>query len=104
MKEVFSEKNAVAVAKTLLKVVVAVNPIGVILTQILTVHEELNETVPIRLAPSGQIDSPWGQAKQLYNTSGSSSNGVIKGRLEVYCVRCGVDGSVNLSGRLKFKA
>ncbi|KAL8886407.1 MAG: hypothetical protein Q9215_005880 [Flavoplaca cf. flavocitrina] len=63
VKEVFSEKNAVAVAKTLLKVVVAVNPIGAIVAQILTVDEKLNETIPIRLAPSGQIDSPWGQAK-----------------------------------------
>ncbi|KAL8891758.1 MAG: hypothetical protein Q9192_005706 [Flavoplaca navasiana] len=104
VKEVFSEKNAVAVAETLLKVVVAVNPIGVILTQILTVDEKLNETVPIRLAPSGQIDSPWGQAKQIYNTSGSSRNGVVDGSLDVYCVRCGVEGSVHLSGRLKYQA
>ncbi|KAL8993315.1 MAG: hypothetical protein Q9169_006437 [Polycauliona sp. 2 TL-2023] len=107
VKEVFSEENAIAVAKTLLKVVAAVTPgisTIVAVAQVITVDEKINDTVTINLAPPGQIDSPWGQAKQLYNTSGSSSNGVVEGNLDVYCVRCGVDGSIHFSGRLEFQA
>ncbi|KAL9012438.1 MAG: hypothetical protein Q9180_009097, partial [Flavoplaca navasiana] len=104
VKEVLSEKSAVAVAKTLLKAIVAVNPISAIVAQILMVDEKLNEMVPICLAPSGQIDSPWGQAKQIYNTWGSPRKGVVDGSLDVYCVLCGMEGSVHLSGRLKFQS
>lgn len=67
------------------------------------VDEKLDLTVPVYVVPPNLVESPWGQAKQLYNLSKASSNGVVEGSLAVYCVRCGAEGSVHLSGRFKWR-
>jgi hypothetical protein len=56
----------------------------------------------INLTPSGQKDSPFGQAYELFETTKTSSNGAASGSIALYCVGCGITGKVHLSGAASF--
>ncbi|MCJ1293932.1 hypothetical protein MMC34_005489 [Xylographa carneopallida] len=52
----------------------------------------------INLTPKNLVPSPWGDAYQLFHKAGASSSGAASGDVTLYCVNCGVTGTVHLGG------
>ena len=64
--------------------------------------------IRVDLSPPDSDDSPFGSATQLYpnklesrDESEAEGSGVTKD-LKIYCVKCGVNGDINLNGRIQF--
>ena len=66
------------------------------------VNKHFDQELPINLTPSDLVESPWGPAKELFNRSVASTNGIVTGNLTLYCVHCSVQGSIHMSGNLRF--
>lgn len=62
----------------------------------------LDKTFNLNLAPSKLVDSPWGQAFQLFKKEKSNDAGTASGSIALYCVECGVAGKVHVGGQLSF--
>lgn len=58
----------------------------------------ISKTFGINVGPSNLISSPWGSAYQLYHKAGASNSGAASGDVTIYCVNCGVSGSVSIGG------
>ncbi|KAL8749824.1 MAG: hypothetical protein Q9184_006653 [Pyrenodesmia sp. 2 TL-2023] len=101
VKEVFSKP--LALAESLAKVVISGYGLIAAVAKVIDVDQKLDLTVPVSVVPPNLVESPWFQAKQLYDVSKTSSNEIVEGSVAVYCVRCGEEGSVHLSGRFKWR-
>ena len=66
----------------------------------LAITPEASADLPINVGPSGLVDSPFGNAKQIYYKA--KERGAASGNIAVYCVDCGVKGSVHLYGRARY--
>lgn len=62
----------------------------------------LDKTFNLNLAPSKLVDSPWGQAFQLFQKEKQNDAGTASGNVALYCVQCGVTGKVHVGGQLSF--
>lgn len=87
VKEVFSKP--IALAEKVAKVVLPGYGLIAAVAKVIEVDKEFDRTVSVKVAPPDLVESPWGQAKQLYNVSKASSSGNVEGSLAVYCVRWG---------------
>lgn len=58
----------------------------------------ISKTFGIKIGPSNLVSSPWGSAYQLYHKAGASNSGAASGDVTIYCVNCGVSGSVSIGG------
>lgn len=58
----------------------------------------ISKTFGIQIGPSNLVSSPWGSAYQLYHKAGASDSGAASGDVTIYCVNCGVSGSVSIGG------
>jgi hypothetical protein len=86
--------TVVAVAKTAIKIATAV------VTG--KYDPSIDTTFSINLGPKELVDSPFGQAYQLFTKSGTSSGGAASGEVSLYCVGCGVTGKIHISGAASF--
>ena len=58
--------------------------------------------IPINVGPKKLVDSPFGPALQLYRKEKDSKKGAATGDIALYCVDCGVHGSVHLKGQARW--
>lgn len=84
VKEVISAipKEVLALGEKVARIAVPGYGLIATLADIIQVDEKLNKTLGVKLVPPNLVESPWGQAAPLYNTSGSSKNVVVEGSLE----------------------
>ena len=68
----------------------------------LAVSPAINTDIPINIAPSNQVESPWGQALQLFHKDKASTNQAVTGEVTIYCVQCGFNGKIHLSGQARW--
>ncbi|KAG8529121.1 uncharacterized protein KY384_005756 [Bacidia gigantensis] len=68
----------------------------------LTIAPTASANLPINVALSNLVDSPWGPAKQLFKKEKDSKGGAVSGSVTLYCVDCGVQGTVLVLGRLRY--
>lgn len=62
----------------------------------------IDSAVPINAGPTSNLqDSPWGRQYRLFLREGQSKSGV-QGKLELFCVDCGLRGNAHFKGQLKF--
>ena len=90
---------ATAVANAVTEAVVKVN-------EALSLSFPLNLIIPISIAPLKALNvpsTPSGEAFLVYNNSVAlKKDSAAKDFINVYCVQCGVNGSVQLNGRAKW--
>ena len=100
-------KNKVGAAKDTLKkvgegLVTGARQVGQAFSNALAVSPSVNTDIPINITPSNQVESPWGQALQLFHKEKTSDNEAASGEITIYCVQCGITGKVHLSGEAKW--
>lgn len=83
-------------------IVSGVKSVGHAISDALAVTPEASVDIPFNVQPSGLVDSPFGQAKQIYSKEKASKNGVASGNIAIYCVNCGIHGIVHLHGQARF--
>lgn len=83
-------------------IVKGVETVGHAVSNALAVSPNVDLNVPINVAPNNLVDSPWGQALQIYKKEKSSESGNANGEISLYCVQCGVNGNIHLSGQAKW--
>lgn len=76
--------------------------IGQAVVDATAISPSINLDIPIDVKPSKLVDSPWGQALQIYRKENSSTDGVASGEITVFCVQCGIDGKVHLGGEARW--
>ena len=76
--------------------------VGQTVSNALAVSPSVNADIPINITPSHQVESPWGQALQLFHKANTSDNGAASGEITIYCVQCGITGKVHLSGEARW--
>ncbi|RDW56394.1 hypothetical protein BP5796_13216 [Coleophoma crateriformis] len=98
-------KSIPAVIKTVVKTAVAVVKVGIaIVTAVATgvVNPSVDETFNINLGPKNLVKSPFGDAYQLFQKTGTSKGGAATGSVAGYCVGCGVTGMARVQGKMSF--
>lgn len=68
----------------------------------LAVTPTANADIPINVGPSGLVSSPFGVAKQLFARDAMSKKTGAIGHVAVYCVQCGVNGILRLTGSARY--
>ena len=83
-------------------IVDGVKKVGKTISDALAISPEVNVDIPVDITPGDKVDSPWGEAVSLFKKEAGSDNGVVKGELALYCVKCGVTGKVHLGGQARW--
>ena len=65
-------------------------------------NPSLDQTFNLNLAPSSLVDSPFGQAFQIFKKDKTNAADTVSGSIALYCVGCGVSGKAHISGQLSF--
>ena len=60
----------------------------------LEITKQASANIPLNVGPSKLVESPFGKALQMYNKDKESKNGKKTGSITLYCVDCGVKGTV----------
>ena len=76
--------------------------IGNAISTALAITKQASADIPINVGPSKLVDSPWGRALQMYNKQKESKSGTAQGSITLYCVDCGVHGTVQLNGQARW--
>ena len=100
------EKGAEKLKGVAIAVVNGVKEAAVKVNEALSLSPPLNLNIPISVAPLKELNvpsTPFGEAFLVYNRSATlNQNGAATNFINVYCVQCGVNGSVQLNGRAKW--
>lgn len=62
----------------------------------------IDKTFSINLGPKSLVQSPWGAAYQLFRKDKENNAGTTSGSITLYCVDCGVTGTVHVGGQVAF--